>query len=1447
MFKNSSLLFVFLVISFQLTFFGQTSNFKHNLLLENITDESQLVISIKNNEEVNAYLNSHELRIKSSTKNWNFLTLNGSQFKNILNSQISKYLYIETSEPTMNNDTSRVHHKVDEVQKGMNGLQSKYKGKGVILGFIDNGMEYTHLDFYDSLGKTRLYSYWDQTNTNATLRSPQPFNYGDEWTSSDLDNKIFTPTLTDGHGTHVPGIAAGNGRANGRNLGMAPEATIVYVQTYTKAKNWTLTVSDACDYIFKIADKLNMPCVINISFGVANGSHDGSDPASELIESMLDAKPGRIVVAAAGNSGNLTKYHIGNNVSSDTSFFWLKNNVAGVAGKNTIWFESWADSIDFANIQFSIAANLPGGNYQLRSKTKFITFQDALANPYLDTLYNENGVKIGRVEYYGSMVNHLANMELAIYVDSINYLYQFRTTGQGRLDCWSLGTSTKNNEIVATIPSPSVYPNIVHYILPDSFQTLYSSYISSEKVITVGNISTKSSYTTKDLVSHPSLFLPSQINTTSSMGPNRKGVIKPDIVASGTKIFSANPSKYLKDPNNLSLLDIGGFHILNSGTSMASPLVAGIAALYLEKCSKASYLDFKNDMISTAKTLAIQGSLPNNTYGNGEIDALALLLKTNAKTNTSGISQITCGSPASISINSDKGISSIVWDDQTTNTNKTFTNPGKYGFQISDSKNCLYKDTILITEKKSINSTISIIGNSKITCNNKIVTVKITGGTSYQWSGGNSIQNDTISFDHAGKYYVLITTNGCSKQDSILIENDTIHPSLQLKQLTPSMITCKNKTVKIVVSGATDYVWDDGFSPFKDTNEFNNSGTYHVIGSSINGCTSKDSIKILMDTLKPIAKLSYIGLNKITCNQKTVTVVASGGQTYKWFSGDTPTKDTNSFKNPGVYSLELTGSNSCVSTSNITILQDTVSPTLSIISPNGNSLNCTKLKTTFYVSGANHYSWTGGLYNNKDSNVYLLAGTYFVTGTNLNGCSSSKSFLIYSDTSKPNVLLNFLGDSLLTCINKSVRISMIGAKNYFWNGGNLFSNNIQEFTKEGSYLLKSIGNNTCETIKTITLKKDTILPIITKTILGNNRFTCFNKSIQIVLKGADKFLWDSGNSPNGATNTFTQPGVYHYIANNSNGCLLTDSITLETDTIPAKTMVQTLGKKDLTCSNNRVFIKISGGVNYSWNGGSSTKTDTNSFTSPGNYLVNITDDKGCNSTQNIYISQNLIQPKISINLLTSPYITCDNEPVKVKTIGAVSYTWNGGLNINSDTNTFLSPGIYKLIAKGENGCLTKDSIIVDRHSYPLIPTITQKDSLLIASTSPNYQWYEDGSLLKNATKQTLVYKFDKTYFVSIESNGCISSSKFYTPKLSKLSELSLNDIYAFPNPTITGRFSLQGVQEDDQLQVYDLLGNKINLIQFGQNEYQLESLADGVYYIAIVRKSSSLLLKIIKN
>ncbi len=1139
------------------TIFSQTVHLKHAFLLENLKENDQLAISLSNCAEVNEFIQKQHFSIKKKTVNWIFLTISGEDFIKLLSSPIAKFLYSEISEPTLLNDTSRFHHQVNEVHSGLNNLQQAYTGKGVLLGFVDTGVDFNHPDFKDSTGKTRVYSYWDQSLTSATSRSPQPYNYGENWTASEIDNGLCTAVDNIGHGTHVVGIAAGNGRANGKHRGMAPEATIVMVKTNNSAKNWTLTVADACDYIFKIADQLDKPCVINISYGVAMGSHDGNDPASELIESLLAAKSGRIVVAAAGNNGNLGKYHVHGEVTSDTSFFWVKSTTKGIAGTNSILLEMWADSLKFKDVQFATGVNLPSGTYALSGKTKFRTFAEAFnfaPNALRDTIFNANGLKLAYVDYYAEIINHEYHLQTAYTgIDSTNYLFQFTTTGTGSYDVWGgsankVGSKNFNDFETVNIPSESVYPPIKNYILADTLQTVFSSYISSEKVMTVGNVSNKASYTTKDQIQHISEYAPGQIHVSSSKGPNRKGEIKPDIVASGTKIFSANPLSILNNPSSLNLLDQGGLHVLNSGTSMASPLVAGVAALYLEKCSKANYQDFKTAVKSSAKKFTIQGSIPNNAYGFGEINALSLLLSTNPSISILGDTVLPCSDSTLLTITATSGINSIIWSDFDTKTTKIFNQPGKFPFQITDFKNCRFNDTVSIYPRAPFSPKVFFMDSSKISCAKKNINAIAQGGKLYQWSGGTNTQNDTVTFSFPGKYLITITDSyGCTKLDSLLVGVDTLKPNISLKTIGDSILTCVQKTVLLKATGATNYRWNTG---------------------------------------------------------------------------------------------------------NISTLD-------SLICKNG--------------------------------------GKYFVTGIGSNGCQSNDSILILSDT------------------------------------------------------------------------------------------------------------------------------------------------------IPAKSYVLIKGLNKLTCTNKRVRLQVTGAYKYQWNGGTSLQTDTNSFTIGGNYTVSLVDNKGCKSQQNIFISEDYKSPVITLHYLSTPYITCDNEPVKVKTSGAMSYTWNAGKYLNKDSNIFVVPGEYIVTAVGSNGCINMDTINIERHFYPSIPIITQKDNLLIASTSPNYQWYCDGILLQNETNQSIVYQIGKTYFVSVVANSCIVTSKFYTPQISLVDNIETTLFRVFPNPTNTGIFQLEGIQENDQITAYDLVGNKISIQKNGTHAFQLENVVDGIYLIVVERNSERMLVKIIKN
>src|SRR5690606_11464448 len=161
-------------------------------------------------------------------------------------------------------------------------------------------------DLKNSDGTTRVLRIWDQsTSTGGTV---SPYGYGLVWNKAQIDAGLCTQMDNDAHGTTVVGAASGNGLSTGYNYGVAPESDIIMIKTKFNNPNWAQTVADACDYIFKVADSLGKPAVVNLSVGDYMGSHDGLDPAALAIDQLL-LEDGRIVVAACGNSGAKGKYH----------------------------------------------------------------------------------------------------------------------------------------------------------------------------------------------------------------------------------------------------------------------------------------------------------------------------------------------------------------------------------------------------------------------------------------------------------------------------------------------------------------------------------------------------------------------------------------------------------------------------------------------------------------------------------------------------------------------------------------------------------------------------------------------------------------------------------------------------------------------------------------------------------------------------------------------------------------------------------------------------------------------------------------------------------------------------------------------------------------------------------------------------------------------------------
>lgn len=590
------------------------------------------------------------------------------------------------------NDSMLINNKVTDAHAGTAPLPTPYKGDGILIGFIDTGIDFLHPDFQDSTGKSRIVSIWDQNQSTTDPSRIPKFGYGQTWDSADI-NAGICPHDDDllSHGSNVAGVAVGNGLAIQRFEGVAPEADIAMVASNFNALNWLSTVADGVEYLFNLADSLNQPCVVNISAGDYLTSHDGQDPSAQRIDSMIKAKTGRVVVAAGGNAGHL-KFHLGHQVGSDTTFTWFRYNPNSGLGHGAVFFRLWADTADMQNVRFAFGADKASPNFQLRGTTSFDHISNRLNQLYLDSITNSQGDVLAYVETFASQRGGSYYMDVHMpNPDSSQYYFRMMATGSGRFDVWSdtwLGTS---HMVHSSLPASAQFPDIIHYARPDSLQTMVGSFTCLTSVLTVANYVNRSSY--EDVTSTIQTFSvqPGARAASSSLGPTRDQRMKPDLGATGDLILSPNrlASIPLHIANNQSdRIAKGGRHKRNGGTSMAAPVVSGAAALYLEKCGTADALTIQQALVTTAVTDTFTGTTPNHQWGYGKTNVFGALVHSNYTPSILPANQNELCHGDTLILSSDSGLTQFLWSTGDTIPTLTVTDDFQGWLVTRDASGC---------------------------------------------------------------------------------------------------------------------------------------------------------------------------------------------------------------------------------------------------------------------------------------------------------------------------------------------------------------------------------------------------------------------------------------------------------------------------------------------------------------------------------------------------------------------------------------------------------------------------------------------------------------------------------------------------------------------------------------------------------------------------------------
>jgi subtilisin family serine protease len=510
-------------------------------------------------------------------------------------------------------------------------------GAGILVGDVDTGVDLGHPDFKHQDGTTRLLSVWDQTATTGT--PPAGFTYGAEFTAAQINAGTATENDTDGHGTHVLGIAGGNGSATGNGqpaftfVGMAPEADLVMVKT-TFA---TSAIVDGVNYVFQRAAALGKQAVVNLSLGTEDGPHDGTYGFDTLVNALTG--PGRIVVASSGNTGEDDMHgRLDLNGTTPQSMTVTVPTYTKNAGTQNdyLLFSGWYAGADQVSLTIVTPSGTTIGPIATGLSSTANNTGDGYINAYNGTTTPANGDHEIYVEIFDAFANKAPK----------SGTWEFRFTPvalmtTGIADMYLYGDHLGNGAALARFAQGLSFGGVV------------GSPGSADSVITVGAHVTKECWTAVDgsrYCWNPTPTVNS-IASFSSQGPRRDGALKPDLTAPGFGVVSTKSSLY--NPGT-PLIAQDGVHHIEAGTSMSSPHVTGSVAILLAQAAWAgkSPSAIKERLRSTARSDAFTGSVPNDVWGYGKLDiqAAAAPLFLATVTHPAKGAQIPPGKPDSVTV-----------------------------------------------------------------------------------------------------------------------------------------------------------------------------------------------------------------------------------------------------------------------------------------------------------------------------------------------------------------------------------------------------------------------------------------------------------------------------------------------------------------------------------------------------------------------------------------------------------------------------------------------------------------------------------------------------------------------------------------------------------------------------------------------------------------------------
>lgn len=601
-----------------------------------------------------------------------------------------------------------------------------------------------------------------------------------------------------------------------------------------------------------------------------------------------------------------------------------------------------------------------------------------------------------------------------------------------------------------------------------------------------------------------------------------------------------------------------------------------------------------------------------------------------------------CGGSAPVVLTAN-GANTFTWSANAggVNTNTVSVSPSSttiYTVSGSYTNSCTNSSTFTITTSPQIN-----ISNSGNVCAGSTATLTASGANTYTWSTSDLVSTVSVNPTSNTTYSVSGTDiNGCV---GAAVTTVSVNPSPTVT-INGGAAVCYGTSEVLTANGANTYTWStSSISNTVSVSPVSNT-VYSVTGTNSNGCSGTATATVIVNA-SPTIVISGVGT---ICLGTTEILTATGASTYTWNTSNisntvsiSPTTNTN-------YSVTGTDANGCLGTTSTSVVVNPT-PTITI---SGVGTICAGDTETLVANGAMTYTWNTADYGSALVISPTTNTLYSITGTDINGCSGSSSFIV-SVNPLPVVAVN----SPDICIGSTATLVATGANTYTWNTGASGQSLTTTPTVSTNYTVIGTDVNNCTNVA-IALVNVNSLPVVIA--YASDTSICAGQSDTLKGSGALTYTWSSGITDNMAfTPSVSQ--IYTVTGTDASSCINTNTVNVTVNPLPQVSLSIT---DSVVCDNGSV--------------------------------VNLAGSPSGGVYSGIAVSGNNFDPLISgVGTFNVTYVytdmnSCTDSSVKTITV-------NGCLNIpkTPHSNSFLSvyPNPFSSDINIENVTGTPEVVLID--------------------------------------------------------------------------------------------------------------------------------------------------------